>query len=317
MKRHWLELLVVIVITCSGVALKTEAQTAPASQPSTQSSQMSLANEAAANQPTAPDDGQWFIPGRDYAGTRYSALNQITTENADKLHVAWTFSPGVLRGQESAAIVVKKTMYFVTPFPNYLYALDLEKATAPEGPYKWRYDPKPEAAAQGVACCDLVNRGCAYENGRIFFNTLDVQTCCVDAESGKEIWKVKLGSINKGESMTMAPLVVKGKVYVGNSGGEFGVRGWLKCLDANNGNTLWTAWSTGPDKDCLIGSKFKPYYKSDQGTDLGVTTWPPEHWKIGGATVWGWVTYDPETNLIFYGTANPGCWNPELRPGDN
>jgi len=182
---------------------------------------------------------------------------------------------------------------------------------------RWKYQPHPDAAAQGVACCDLVNRGCFYDNGKIYFNTLDVHTCCVDAKTGKEIWRVKLGDINRGESMTMAPLVAKGKVYVGNSGGEFGVRGWLKCLDGNDGHEVWTAYSAGPDKDCLIGEKFKPFYDAEKGKDLGVTTWPPDRWQIGGGTVWGWVSYDPESNLIFYGPANPGSWNPELRPGDN
>ncbi len=277
----------------------------------------SVATEPAATQPTAAEDGQWLIPGRDYANTRYSALDQIRSDNVANLRVAWTFSTGVNRGQEAPAIVAGASMYLVTPFPNLLYALDLSKAAKGESPYKWKYEPKPEAAAQGVACCDLVNRGCSYADGKIYFNTLDVQTCCVDAATGKEIWKVKLGSINKGESITMAPLVARGKVYVGNSGGEFGVRGWLKCLDARSGNVLWTAYSTGPDQDCLIGARFKPFYPMDQGKDLGVKSWPAEHWKLGGGTVWGWVTFDPETNLIFYGTANPGVWNAELRPGDN
>jgi PQQ-dependent dehydrogenase (methanol/ethanol family) len=314
MTRHLSNILIVLAILMFPPHRLLHAQT---TQSSRSDIAKSLANEPAANQPTTPEDGQWLIPGRDYGGTRYSALNQITTENVKDLQVAWTFSPGVMRGQEAPALVAGKMMYIITPFPNIVYGLDLEKAAKKENPIKWQYEPKPESAAQGVACCDLVNRGCAYEDGKIFFNTLDVQTGCLDAETGKKIWQVKLGSINKGESITMAPLVVKGKVYVGNSGGEFGVRGWLKCLDAKSGNVLWTAYSTGPDKDCLIGSRFKPYYKMDQGTDLGVTSWPPDHWKIGGGTVWGWVTYDPETNLIFYGTANPGCWNAELRPGDN
>jgi lanthanide-dependent methanol dehydrogenase len=104
---------------------------------------------------------------------------------------------------------------------------------------------------------------------------------------------------------------------VGNSGGEFGVRGWLAALNISDGHVVWKAYSTGPDSEVLIGADFKPFYKSDQGKDLGITSWPPEQWKLGGGTVWGWVSYDPETNLIFYGTGNPGPWNPEQRPGDN
>jgi lanthanide-dependent methanol dehydrogenase len=259
------------------------------------------------------EDGQWLMPGKNFQATRYSGLDQINTANAKDLKVAWTFSTGVNRGHEAAPIVVGDTMYVVTPFPNILYALDLKK----DGAMKWTYKPEPASAAQGVACCDTVNRGCVFANGKLYFNTLDDHTVCVDAATGKELWKTKVGEINHGESMTMAPLVVKDKVLVGNAGGEFGVRGWLKALDANNGKVVWTAWSTGPDSDCLIGPEFKPFYDSDKGQDLGVKTWPPNRWQIGGGTVWGWVTYDPESNLIFYGTGNPGVWNPELRPGDN
>jgi lanthanide-dependent methanol dehydrogenase len=182
---------------------------------------------------------------------------------------------------------------------------------------KWSFKPKPSAAAQGVACCDVVNRGAAYAKGKIFYNTLDNHIVAVDAETGQEVWNTKLGDINRGESMTMAPLVVKNKVLVGNSGGEFGVRGWLTALDVDSGTIAWRAYSTGPDADVLIGPQFKPFYAKDQGQDLGVSTWPPEAWKIGGGTVWGWISYDPELNLIFHGTANPGPWNAEQRPGDN
>jgi len=275
---------------------------------------LSGAPEAQAQSTTMPaEDGQWTMPGKDYQLRRFSGLDQINTQNVNGLRVAWTFSTAVNRGHEAAPLVVGDTMFIVAPFPNYLYALDLKN----NGALKWKYDPNAQAAAQGVACCDVVNRGCFYDDGKIYFNTLDVQTVCVDAATGQQVWKARLGDINTGESITMAPLVVKGKVYVGNSGGEFGVRGWLKCLDAKNGNVLWTAYSTGPDKDVLIGSRFKPFYDGEKGKDLGVTTWPPEKWQLGGGTVWGWVSYDPETNLIFYGTANPGSWNPELRPGDN
>ena len=115
----------------------------------------------------------------------------------------------------------------------------------------------------------------------------------------------------------MAPLVVKGKVLVGNSGGELGVRGWVAALDVNDGKVVWKAYATGPDKDVLIGPDFHPFYPSEQGKDLGVSTWPPEAWEIGGGTMWGWIAYDPDLNLIYYGTANPGPWNQEQRPGDN
>jgi lanthanide-dependent methanol dehydrogenase len=266
-----------------------------------------------ATQPGAAEDGQWTMPAKDFASTRYSGLDQINTDNVKDLRVAWTFSTGVNRGQEAAPLVVGDTMYVVTPYPNILYALDLKNP----GSVKWKYEPKPSSAAQGVACCDYVNRGCFYDNGRIFYNTLDCHTIAVDASTGKEIWKTAVGSIHIGETMTMAPLVVKGKVLVGNSGGEFGVRGWLKALDANDGKVLWTAYSTGPDSECLIGPSFKPFYDMDKGKDLGLHTWPPGHWEIGGGNVWGWISYDPELDLIFYGTGNAGSWNPEMRPGDN
>lgn len=263
--------------------------------------------------PTPFPDGEWGMPAKDYSSTRFSSLDQITVSNVAQLRQAWTFSTGVLRGHEAAPLVVGSTMYVVTPYPNILYALDLTKG----GALKWKYEPGPSRAAQGVACCDVVNRGAAYADGRIFFNTLDVHTVAVDAESGKELWKVKLGDINLGESVTMAPLVVKGKVLVGNSGGEFGVRGWLTALDASTGAIAWRAYHTGPDSDVLIGAGFKPFYEADRKPNLGVTTWSPDKWRLGGGTAWGWISYDPELDLIYYGTGNPGVWNPGLRPGDN
>ncbi|PBB45610.1 PQQ-dependent dehydrogenase, methanol/ethanol family [Mesorhizobium sp. WSM3866] len=261
-----------------------------------------------------PDDGQWTMPAKNYASTRYSELAEINAGNVKNLQVAFTFSTGVNKGQEAAPLVVGSTMYIVTPFPNIVYALDLSK---PGAPIKWKYEPNPEPAAQGVACCDVVNRGAAFTDGRIFFNTLDGHTIALDANSGQPIWNTHIGNINVGETLTMAPLVVKGKVLVGNSGGEMGVRGWVKALDAGDGHVVWTAYSTGPDKEVLIGPDFKPHYDMDKGRDLGVTTWPPEAWKIGGGNMWGWISYDPDLNLIFHGTGNPGPWNPDLRPGDN
>jgi PQQ-dependent dehydrogenase (methanol/ethanol family) len=262
----------------------------------------------------AEDDGQWTMPAKDYANTRFSKLAQINTGNVKDLRLVWTQKTGVEKGHEAAPLVVGDTMYVVTPYPNFLHAWDLNK---PGSPPKWTYKPETVPAAQGVACCDVVNRGAAFWNGRIFYNTLDAQTVAVDATTGSEVWRTKLGDIDRGETITMAPIVVKGKVLVGNSGGEMGVRGWLTAVDAESGKVAWRAWATGPDKDVLIGPEFMPHYESEKGKDLGVTTWPVDQWKIGGGTAWGFVSYDPELDLVYYGTANPGPWNPEVRPGDN
>ena len=254
------------------------------------------------------------MASHDYAATRFSPLAQITGANVGQLKLAFSFDTGVRKGQEAAPLVVGDTMYVVTPYPNYVFALDLTK---PGANVKWKFDPQTKASAQGVACCDVVNRGLAFDGGRIFLNTLDTTTIALDAASGKEIWRTTLGDIAKGETVTMAPLVVKGKVLVGNSGGEMGVRGWLTALDAGSGKIAWRAYSTGPDKDVLIGPSFKPHYSSDQGQDLGVKTWPPEAWKIGGGTVWSFLSYDPDLDLVYSGIANPGPWNPDQRPGQN
>jgi PQQ-dependent dehydrogenase (methanol/ethanol family) len=205
-------------------------------------------------------------------------------------------------------------MYVVSPFPNYLYALDLKK---PGGPVKFAFNPHPDPDSVGKACCDLVNRGAAYHDGKIIYNLLDGHTVAVDADTGKEVWRTKVGDINQGETLTSAPIVVNDKVLVGNSGAELGVRGKVVALDADSGEEVWRAYNTGPDEETLMGADFHPFYPQDRGADLGVKTWPPDQWKLGGATVWGWFSYDPELNLIFYGTANPGVWNPDLRPGDN
>jgi PQQ-dependent dehydrogenase (methanol/ethanol family) len=259
------------------------------------------------------EDGQWPMAARDYASTRFSGLDQINRENVSALKVSWTFATGLKAGHEAAPIVVNGMMYLTTPFPNVLYAIDLHHPALA----KWRYEPNPDPASKGVACCDTVNRGAAYDSGRIYYNSLDGYTIAVDAEIGKEVWKKRVADINKGETLTMAPLVVRGKVLVGNSGGEFGARGWLAALDAATGAELWRAYSTGPDAEVLIGPNFHPRYAMDRGKDLGVTSWPPGSWKFGGGNAWGWISYDPELNLIYHGTGNPGPWNSHQRAGDN
>ncbi|MDB5545127.1 MAG: PQQ-dependent dehydrogenase, methanol/ethanol family [Hyphomicrobiales bacterium] len=261
-----------------------------------------------------PDDGQWVMPAKNFASTRYSELAEINARNVASLKVAFTFSTGVNKGHEAAPIVVGDTMYVLTPYPNILFALDLSK---PGAPIKWKYEPRPEAASQGVACCDVVARGPAFADGRLFFNTLDGNTIALDAKDGRVLWQTKVGDIRIGETVTMAPFVAKGKVLVGNSGGEYGVRGWLVALDAQTGKQAWKAFGTGPDTDVLIGPQFKPFYDSDKGKDLGVSSWQPDGWRQGGGNMWGWISYDPELNMIFHGTGNPGPWNSEMRPGDN
>jgi len=261
-----------------------------------------------------PADGQWTTSSGDLAGTRYSPLDQINTSNVANLKVANTLSDGIPHGHEGQPLVVGDTMYVVTPFPDDLIAIDL---TSPNAPLRWKYTPHPDPRAVGVACCDIVNRGASYADGKIIYNLLDDETVAVDAKTGKQVWRTKLGSVGLGETMPDAPLVVHDKVIVSNSGAELGVRGWVAALDVHTGKLLWRAYSTGPDKDALIGPNFHPYYAKDQGKDLGVKTWTPDQWKIGGGTVWGYITYDPELNLIFYGTANPGVWNPDQRPGEN
>ena len=176
------------------------------------------------------DPGQWVLPGKDYSLTRYSELDQITKDNVKNLKASWTFSTGVLRGHEGAPLVVDNIMYIVTPFPNIVYALDLTK---PGPAMKWKYEPKQDSAVIPIACCDVVNRGAAYVDGKIFFNQLDTHTVALDAETGKELWKVKQGDYKKGQTITMAPLVVRDKVLTGISGGEFGVRGFVTANDVN------------------------------------------------------------------------------------
>ena len=263
------------------------------------------------------DDRQWPTAAKNYANTRFSNLDQINASNVGQLKLAWTFSLGAPRGQEAAPLVIDGTLFVAAPYagihPNQVFALD-----AATGDLKWSYAPKPNLAAQGVACCDVVTRGLAYDDGKIFLATLDDYAVALDAASGKELWHTKLGDINLGETITMAPLVVKGKVLIGNSGGEMGVRGWVTALDENrDGTTVWRAYSTGPDADVRIGDDFKPPYDWMKGRDLGVKSWPPDKWKIGGGTAWGWISYDPELNLIYYGTSNPSTWNHDQRPGDN
>ena len=183
----------------------------------------------------AGSDGEWTMPGRDYSSTRFSKLAEITSANATRLRPVWTFSTGVLAGHQGQPLVVKNTMYVVTPWPNVLYAFDL---TQDGYPLKWKYRPDVNPNSIGVACCDVINRGAFYADGKVIYNLLDGHTVAIDAESGKELWKTQIADVNEGETTPMAPFVVKDRVIVGASGGEFGIYGFVKGLDLKTGKVV-------------------------------------------------------------------------------
>jgi lanthanide-dependent methanol dehydrogenase len=258
---------------------------------------------------------QWVMTGRTYDLQRYSPLTQINATNVAHLHAAWSFSTGTLRGHEGNPLVIGSVMYLHSSFPNKVYALDLSKPGAPQ---IWQYTPEQDANVIPIACCDVVNRGLAYHpSGKLYIELLQGDLLALDAKTGKKIFQVKSADFHKGETMTNAPLVVKNVVITGISGGEFGVRGRVTAFDAMDGHEVWRGYSTGPDADVKITGVPNANYPSMQGKDLGVSTWQGDEWQHGGGTTWGWYSYDPKLNLFYYGSGNPGTWNPDQRPGDN
>ena len=259
------------------------------------------------------DAKQWVMPTGDYANTRHSMLKEITAANVGKLQVAWTFSTGVLRGHEGAPLVVGDVMYVHTPFPNNVFALDLNN----DGKILWKYEPKQDPSVIPVMCCDTVNRGLSYADGRIFLHQADTTLVALDAKTGKVEWSVKDGDPGKGGTGTSAPLVVKDKVLVGISGGEFGVQCHLTAYDTKTGRQAWRAYSEGPDDQILFDPAKTTSLGKQVGKDSSLATWQGDQWKIGGGCTWGWMAYDPQLNLVYYGSGNPSTWNPVQRPGDN
>lgn len=267
-------------------------------------------------QKLASDPKNWAMPTGDYANTRYSKLNQINKDNVKNLQVKWTFSTGVLRGHEGGPLVIGDVMYIHTPFPNIVYALDLKN----DGKILWKYEPKQDPNVIPIMCCDTVNRGVAYGDGKIILNQADTMVTALDAKTGKVAWSVKNGEAtdgSKGESGTHAPMVVKDKVIIGISGGEFGVRGWVAAYNLKDGSLAWKGYSMGPDSDTLLDPEKTTHLGKPVGKDSGLSTWEGEQWKTGGGATWGWYAYDPKLNLIYYGSGNPSTWNPVQRPGDN
>ncbi len=255
----------------------------------------------------------WVMPLGNYSSTRYSELDQINKGNVGDLQVAWTFSTGVLRGHEGGPLVVGDVMYVHTPFPNKVFALDLND----NGRIIWKYEPRQDPNVIPVMCCDTVNRGVAYGDGTIFLHQADTTLVALDAASGAVKWSVKNGDPGKGETGTSAPLVAGNKVLVGISGGEFGIQGHVTAYNISDGSMAWRGYSVGPDENILVDPQKTTHLGKPVGKNSGTNTWEGDQWKLGGGATWGWMSYDPDLNLVYYGSGNPGTWNPVQRPGDN
>jgi lanthanide-dependent methanol dehydrogenase len=255
----------------------------------------------------------WVMPTGNYANHRYSQLKQITADNVGKLQVAWTFSTGVLRGHEGGPLVIGDVMYVHGPFPNPVYALDLKN----DAKILWKYEPKQDPNVIPVMCCDTVNRGLAYADGKIFLHQADTTLVALDAKDGKVVWQTKNGDPAKGETGTSAPMVIKDKVLIGISGGEFGVHCHMTAYDLKTGRQVWRGYSQGPDDQLLVDPEKTTELGKPIGKDSSLKTWQGDQWKTGGGCTWGWISYDPQLNLLYYGSGNPSTWNPKQRPGDN
>ena len=287
-----------VATTCIGAAAVCAAGTASANDQLNKMSQ---------------DPNQWVMPAGNYANWRYSKLNQINSDNVGKLQAAWTFSTGVLRGHEGGPLIVGDVMYVHGPFPNPVFALDLNN----DGKILWKYEPKQDPNVIPVMCCDTVNRGLAYSDGKIFLHQADDKLVALDAKTGKVVWTATNGDPKKGQTGTSAPLVVKDKVLVGTSGGEFGVQCSMTAYDEKTGKQVWKAYSEGPDNEIMVDPEKTTALGKPVGKDSSLKTWQGDQWKIGGGCTWGWISYDPDLNLVYYGSGNPSTWNPKQRPGDN
>ena len=258
----------------------------------------------------------WAMQAGDMFNQRYSKLNQITKSNVGKMQVAWTFSTGVLRGHEGSPLVVDGKMYLHSPFPNKVFAVDLDTQKI-----LWKYEPKQDPAVIPQMCCDTVNRGVAYAEGKIVLQQADSVLVALDSKTGKVLWSVKNGDPKLGAVNTNAPHIFKDKVITGISGGEWGVRGFIAAYNLSDGKLAWKGYSVGPDAEMLMDPATTMTWTDGAmkpvGADSSLKTWKGDQWKIGGGTTWGWYSYDKALNLMYYGTGNPSTWNPAQRPGDN
>ncbi|NOT64470.1 MAG: PQQ-binding-like beta-propeller repeat protein [Methylotenera sp.] len=303
---------------------------------------------AAADQEAAmKDSNNWLHPRGQHDNQGYSKLAQVNKGNVKNLKMAWTFATGVNRGHEGSPVVVGNMMFVHTAFPNNVYALDLNDNQK----IVWSYFPKQDPSVQAVLCCDNVNRGLGYGDGKIYLQQNDGNLVALDAKTGAKVWSTLVNDPKVGATNTNAPHVIKDKVLTGCSGAEFGVRCFIAAYFIKDGKLAWKAYSTGPDAETLhdkntnsdnpqynalsvyqdvnggnkIGGSFKKI-PNDQlkigEQELGTRTWlkpqaVKDGWQHGGGSVWGWWPYDSRTNLVYYGAGNPSVWNPDVRPGDN
>ncbi|NML17607.1 PQQ-dependent dehydrogenase, methanol/ethanol family [Azohydromonas sp. G-1-1-14] len=258
----------------------------------------------------------WAMQAGDMYGRRYSPLNQINRRTVTTMKVAWTFSTGVLRGHEGGPIVIGNTLYVHTPFPNKVFAIDLESQRI-----KWKYEAKQVAGAGVPACCDSGAGGVAYAEGKIFLQQADMTLVALDADTGAVIWWVRTGDPKFGQSSVNAPHVFKDKVITGIAGDDFGIRGFIAAYSVEDGALVWKGYSTGPDSEMLIDPVETLTYANGRmepvGPDSSLKSWAGEEWKLGGGTTPGAYSFDPELNLLYYGSGSPSYWNPAQRSIDH
>jgi PQQ-dependent dehydrogenase (methanol/ethanol family) len=268
------------------------------------------------------DPNQWGAPAGNLALNRYSPLKDINKDNVKDLQMVWAQSSGTLRGHEGQPLVIedvagKPMMFIESGWPNIVQALDLSD---PDNPVQvWQYNKTSgrDESAVPRACCDTVNRGMSYADGKLVFGTLDGYVIALDAATGKEDWVVKHAHPDKGETITPAPIIANDKVMIGFGGDEFAARGRFTAYALADGKKVWECQSTGSDKDvCLTPdtNKKHPEYGT-AGKDLGIHTYPGDEWQRGGGAAWGWYAYDPDLHLVYYSTGNPGLWSPSFRCG--
>ncbi|MGZ3245564.1 MAG: PQQ-dependent dehydrogenase, methanol/ethanol family [Croceibacterium sp.] len=257
------------------------------------------------------DLDNWLEYGRTYAEQRYSPLTQVNDGNVARLGLAFSVPLDTRRGQEATPIVVDGVMYFSTAWSKVM-AVD-----AATGQVLWKYDPKPVGAQGAEACCDVVNRGVAVWNGKVYVGTIDARLVALDAATGKPVWDVQTADISKPYTITMAPRVVKGKVIIGNSGAELGVRGYVSAYDAESGKLVWRFYTVPPNPAA------GPDHAASDDVWAGPAgkTWAGKWWEMGGGgTVWDSVVYDPEFDQLLVGVGNGSPWNHRARSagqGDN